>query len=305
MLKSQLPLLLSLIHSSHENESSDTAAPQGGHLGMPPPTLLTLPRELRDMIYSYLHGDVVAFKHWKCPPKDHDRSWAYGKIHNLPLLSPLLVCAQIHDEYAQTGLENLSATIDFQPRVRACKKKTLNDNCRKYKRSMVTCVMRKMRHVTLLWSNNYINMPGWGSVLYFATRLRTIAMDLKTLRVLARFPRVAYSIATPDSELCSAGSVQAYCARTSSILESPLPSLSDFTLITRGKGNQVRHDDSTRWAASDPLNVFHKIFVVGVHTYALSQRPNPPSILNFCPMREYPDTALELLGEARRKEVAS
>jgi hypothetical protein len=54
-----------------------------------------------------------------------------------------------------------------------------------------------------------------------------------------------------------------------------------------------------------PLTLLTLPRVVGVYTYALSQRPNPPSILNFCPMREYPDTALELLGEARRKEVAS
>jgi len=99
---------------------------------MTSPTLLGLPRELRDIIYDFLFGDFdIGRWPWALElleePSLWDRifeqahkvpflgplffyrhpddalegtySWVTGKIHNVPLLSVLLTCSRLHDEY--------------------------------------------------------------------------------------------------------------------------------------------------------------------------------------------------------------
>jgi hypothetical protein len=64
------------------------------------PDLLDLPRELRDMIYGYLHTKRPAsFWRWRLSQADSSLTGGSGEfhVHNMPFLDPLLVCSQFRD----------------------------------------------------------------------------------------------------------------------------------------------------------------------------------------------------------------
>jgi hypothetical protein len=83
---------------------------------MASPSLLGLPRELRDIIYSYVHTEYL-INEWAWRPRRQPSSdWAKGEIHNAPAPSLLLVCSQLHDEYVQAQcFTDLSATLKIDP----------------------------------------------------------------------------------------------------------------------------------------------------------------------------------------------
>ncbi|KAH7063869.1 hypothetical protein BKA63DRAFT_378849, partial [Paraphoma chrysanthemicola] len=69
---------------------------------MSPPNLFTLPRECRDLIYSYLTHDIVldwGYRMYPFPLGGH--SAVQIRVPNAPIVNVLLSCTQIYDEYRQ------------------------------------------------------------------------------------------------------------------------------------------------------------------------------------------------------------
>lgn len=74
-----------------------------------PPHLLTLPREIRNQIYSYLHKEVVV--HTRREPSV---SVVQLRLENMPYMSVLLINSQIYYEYREADcVRNLAARIDL------------------------------------------------------------------------------------------------------------------------------------------------------------------------------------------------
>lgn len=78
---------------------------------MPPPkpthTLLTLPREIRDCIYSYLTHEVPLRT-----IKELGGNETVVELENAPCLNVMLINSQIYHEYRETCLRKLAANID-------------------------------------------------------------------------------------------------------------------------------------------------------------------------------------------------
>ncbi|KAH7076244.1 hypothetical protein FB567DRAFT_418793, partial [Paraphoma chrysanthemicola] len=69
---------------------------------MSPPNLFTLPRECRDLIYTYLTHDIVldwGYRMYPFPLGGHSAVQIH--VPNAPMLNVLLSCTQIYDEYRQ------------------------------------------------------------------------------------------------------------------------------------------------------------------------------------------------------------
>jgi hypothetical protein len=82
-------------------------------------TLLSLPREVRNMIYSYLSQDLVV--NWGYRPSPFPLGGhALARLHvrEAPLPSVLLSCAQIYHEYRQDKrFSNLSVKVNVEDDV--------------------------------------------------------------------------------------------------------------------------------------------------------------------------------------------
>ncbi|KAF2028161.1 hypothetical protein EK21DRAFT_114081 [Setomelanomma holmii] len=82
---------------------------------MSPPTFLSLPREIRNLVYDYLTHEVVVdwgYRIFPFPLGGH--SAVRIRVPEAPLISALLSCTQIHDEYSQARHVQLpSVAIDL------------------------------------------------------------------------------------------------------------------------------------------------------------------------------------------------
>lgn len=83
-----------------------------GNMSSNNPTLLALPRELRNEIYNYLHCEIRFSGYLRSSPADHTVFSVYLLTENAPLLSVLLVNNQIRCEYLESKcFADLRATI--------------------------------------------------------------------------------------------------------------------------------------------------------------------------------------------------
>ena len=74
-----------------------------------PPHLLTLPREIRNQIYSYLHKEVVV--HTQRTPSVFA---VQLRLENVPYMSMLLINSQIYHEYREADcFQNLTAHFNL------------------------------------------------------------------------------------------------------------------------------------------------------------------------------------------------
>jgi hypothetical protein len=81
-----------------------------------PPHLLTLPREIRNDIYSYLHKEVVVHNAGTSYPSILD---VQVRLENVPYMSVLLINSQIYQEYREADcFRNLSAQVDMDLKLR-------------------------------------------------------------------------------------------------------------------------------------------------------------------------------------------
>jgi hypothetical protein len=109
-----------------------------------PPHLLTLPREIRNHIYSYLHKEVDV--HNECNPYPGPSILDVRvRLENAPYTSVLLINSQIYHEYREADcFRNLATHVDMGMNLRYWLKSTVM--VRKLKLSALSFV----RHVTIV-----------------------------------------------------------------------------------------------------------------------------------------------------------
>ena len=300
---------------------------------MASPSLLGLPRELRDMVYNNLTYEAT-FTPWAQRLVPWGRlevgNWADQlHIHNLPLLSPLLSCSQVRDEYIQTEcFTGLRATVEIGPNVDA----TTITSCHEEEYKYINRILPHLRHVTITRKcgprSRYVFWwtPEWGCMRDLTSFLSTAVPQLVTIHVLIKLPK---GVSTPRRELSDSGLIGMQSGQTqTSLLWDPPWSLSGLPLTKRGQGYQIGHDDrwndthfigssSTTQADNNQIAstqahrqmIFHEVAEVGVYTYGVDQRSKkaqaPPHIPDVFPMTKYPESILALLGEQEKKDMAS
>jgi hypothetical protein len=148
-----------------------------------PPYLPTLPRELRDKIYSYLSYEVVVECGWE------PVTWGVGKCkarrvvwENAPIVSVLLMHSRLHDEYLESDAFK-SSTINFTIDPRVKKYITKEQNALNEGPS-IRKALHTIRNATVKFTQESACMaPLWYDLLSTIYSLYRIAPQLSTIKI--------------------------------------------------------------------------------------------------------------------------
>ncbi|KAH7076254.1 hypothetical protein FB567DRAFT_596869 [Paraphoma chrysanthemicola] len=286
------------------------------------PHLLSLPLELRQIIYAYLHKIINTT--WPCRTTATSTSI---EVHNAPLVSVLLVCSQMHDEYADADcFSALSATIfanlldEFEENFH-----------RLYIDDHVRTSLTHVQHLSIMsktpapWG---LEVPIWLELKPIIDALTSKMPKMVSLKVVLRSPDAGMeSHMSIKQESC----VQGYRARSQALfLSNPPTSFASLSLTTRGEGYQIGYSgyyldqdtfesgggnihDIDGVATKDYYDIYHCTAPVGCYTYGSPTRskcpPTQQAIIGTWPLHEYPEEALanmsEKWGEDASKEVVT
>jgi len=146
------------------------------------PHLLTLPREVRNIIYSHMYQPINFDWSYKILPFPQDGSYTVPcQVRRAPLLSVLLSCTQIHDEYSQSALVQ-SMTIALDVGRGLIKHRNESDpNGKTHAKDIV----RRTRHVELHMDTTDINcdVDSWSTIGGFVRIIHQLAPKLRTVEV--------------------------------------------------------------------------------------------------------------------------
>jgi hypothetical protein len=200
---------------------------------MTSPTILSLPREIRNIIYDYLsHELVIDWGYRPSPFPLGGHALARLRVREAPLPNVLLSCAQIYHEYSQDvrftdPLLEINVAEDVSSRLREGQSTNHLHACKVLGRIVRVDFFL---YVTMTWSKQMIALDVLEpTIVQLAPRLHTVetafisyAEDsvqyntkrLKDLKVLRAFARhVEYTTAIKTPRLISSPlerSVQAY-----------------------------------------------------------------------------------------------
>jgi hypothetical protein len=208
------------------------------------PSLLGLPRELRDEIYSYLHHET--YVQWQWTPLEMTDLKFLGKqrleLHNAPQLSVLLAHSQLRDEYMESAcFKNLSTSIRLRAHSNIRLPKPLpwpahlkDPNCVK----MAPHALAHLRRFEVFVDCDQYCCdkitPGvqlWAEIHDLVKTTQKMSPHLHTVRIACyndsgrklKQPNEIYALFTSDA-----------------FLPPPLPSLSDFQLVQRAEGYRLK-----------------------------------------------------------------
>lgn len=216
----------------------------------PSPHLLTIPRELRNNIYAYLHYEFSLWWDWS-KGQDHPQGHIVNQIavrfHNVPCSSVIRTHSRLCDEYIKAApTQDLSATIEVCPSIYVTVGGDKDANVDTFAKR-VTGTFEHLRKTTIFLtyidtiSKDYV--PGaemWASIERLIKVIKSKAPHLSTIRVAFRH--------NSGPEL--ARSEQKYDAfATADFLPGPPDSLVDFPLVQRAEGFHVlcqKRGSSTR-----------------------------------------------------------
>ncbi|KAJ8116490.1 hypothetical protein OPT61_g2091 [Boeremia exigua] len=258
------------------------------------PHLLTLPREIRNLIYEHLFHEISLRELVQSTPT----LFTTLKIHvdNAPLSSVLLVHSQLRDEYLETGpFHRLSITISsrelrFLPHFTPQDLVTFTGSARGSER--MRAVVRRSQHVNI----HYMNCtPGYT----IQDVINLFTPDFAVLRSL----RVAVWE--------SVGSVR-YNARTSYL--EPLPptpdvvlddSLAGLSLVQRGacfglshnQGSLASHISNT---TSSPSWFYHTVGQITFAVYASGR--SEPALWDERVVKHWKSSRYPVIGQDRLSE---
>lgn len=281
------------------------------------PSILTLPRELRDQIYSYL-THTIHIK-WDGFTKDAPRGTEgeeqllepiCGQLLNCPIPSVLLIHPRIYQEYHASCGEIFEASFD-----ESLSMKGLPD--RRVWKPLDNSTIARLRHVkikiTLHVRTTFQNLD-WQNHLHFLSVLTAEASQLHTLQVGIR---QQHHGGTPnffdhqvDAILSSGARRSADDHSTHFLPEVPI-TLNGLSLVQRGEGYHISSTYAKRNyelpQGTDGTNVLlrHVVRKIGVYTYA-GQGANyekrlwtKEKIVSNWLMREYPKPAIDKLSTER------
>jgi hypothetical protein len=284
--------------------------------------LLTLPRELRDRIYSYLTHTIDI--QWDGFTKDAPRGMRgekqilepiRGHLVNCPLPSVLLVHPRIHQEYHAMCEKVLEAFFDES----LC----MVGPPERLWRPLEDSTIARLRHVTVnirLHIRTTFQNLDWQNQLHLLGTLATKATQLQTLRVGVR---QQYRNTTP---IISDQHLDAILADATCRLGTPRPTaflpgvpvvLNDLVLVQRGEGYRIGYlnaitnrtptgpatltiaSDTTYMLEDFAYSLRHGVRKIGVYTYARQglnyekRLWTTENAISSWPMRDYPKEALD------------
>jgi hypothetical protein len=291
------------------------------------PNLLTLPRELRDRIYSYLTHTIAV--EWNGFTKDAPRGAEGdeqiveplpGRLLSCPYPSVLCIHPRIYEEYNATCAKALEVVFDQSLYMmgpqgsRHIPRMILKDH-----------VLARLRHVTIfvrLHARTTSQNLDWRQQLHVLRSVAAKAPQLETLRVALRQQYLSDAPTCQDSEVPAVlvpAAQRFQDAKTDPFLPDLPSALSHLSLVQRGEGCHVGYA-STIKAQQQPLHpdlvatytldgqahvVYHGIRKIGVYTFARENGNydkrlwTQTEVVTRWPMRKYPEEAIDNVSPER------
>jgi hypothetical protein len=293
------------------------------------PNLLTLPRELRDRIYSYLTHQLDL--NWDYS----DLSTLIGADGNVQIIEPVpvrvldcpfpqLLCVhpRIYEEYHAACLKNLEAIID--PALHTVDKSHFHPH--QISKDFSTTVLARLRHVTLfitLHAKTTFHNLDWQNQLNLLSALIKKADRLVSVRIAIRQQLHMSSPTFDESQLPSVlipGAQRLAITSTHPFLPSLPLTLAGMSLSQRGEGYHIGYAPTSVSPSIPTSNPTHKINnrtytlshairKIGVYMYDQDERNfvkrkwRVEEVVERWPMRSYPREALESVGRKRGLEL--
>jgi hypothetical protein len=298
-----------------------------------PPNLLTLPRELRDRIYSHLTHQI-------------DLSWDYSDIStligadgdtqliepvhvrvlNYPIPQVLCVHPRIYEEYHAACLNNLEAVIN--PALYTLEDSRVSPHY--MSKDFTGAVLARLRHVTIfetLHAKTTSNNLDWQDHLNLLGALTKTASKLVTVRVALRQQYHANSPTFDEVQMPSVlipAATRLANATSHPFLPAMPPTLNAMPLLQRGEGYHIGYAPtslSPRSPFPQPTththtingrmySLSHAIRKIGIYMYSredsnFSKRMwNVKEVVERWPIRRYPKEAIESVERERGKVFA-
>jgi hypothetical protein len=289
------------------------------------PHLLTLPLELRHMIYAYLHEEInIDTWPWATTaPADIVCDWAHVQLHNAPVCNISLVCSQLHDEYTQADcFGELTATIYVDLEDTALlggPDKSIDDR--------VKSILPHVRHISImadLDATINFTVQVWKEVQRFVAAIEANTPKLVSLQLILRLPSLTLMA---YEEVRQHSFFQEVAAESRArFLPSPPPKLAGLPLTFRGEGSQIglgaclpsyeepdiygpnEYCVRIRIVPGHTHTVSHNTAWVGSYTYGSHARSKPlhvqQTIIQHWPMFRYPKEVLDILSESLGENVS-
>lgn len=291
------------------------------------PNLLTLPRELRDRIYSYMVHTIDV--EWDGFSKDAVQSVGGGEEVTEPLPGRLINCPYPHvlrihpricEEYRSVCAKNIEVVFDQSFHMRG----PLGS---RYipRRALQDQVLIHLRHVKIfvrLHARTMTQNLDWRNQLLILRGVAAKAPQLETLRVALRQQCLSNAPTCQDYEvpgILTSASERLQNAETKPFLPEMPASLSGLCLVQRGEGYHVGYASTYR-ARDQPLHpdlrctymiegqehvMYHGIRKIGTYTFARKDGNyekrlwTQKEVLSRWPMRKYPKEAIDNVLPAR------
>lgn len=259
-------------------------------MSIPPSHLLSLPRELRDKIYSDLHR-VTTFD-WKWKSSRSRSELIRVTIQKAPLLAVLLTCTQLHDEYLEVKFATrLSIILHLVVFSRLPKW----DPARLKGGPRIEAVLSRTCHMTIVMQEEI----DFNIVTALMGFVKTKTPLLASTRLLPRCFLCSAStreVLTPQRPYEVALSVQFPYALPDRLVGLPL--------FHVGEGYQI---DYGHCIHAEHGGLRHAICEVGVYLYTLETQWDdwwgPSEILEVLAPRGYPEDALKVLPRGQVDEI--
>jgi hypothetical protein len=186
------------------------------------PHLLTLPREIRDLIYTYLSHDVVfewGYRTFSFPIGGSHATTV--QVHGIPSLSALLTCTRMSEEYsAAPSFMNVSLSLTAGTDSQRCLREDAATN-----QDRALDLFSHIQHVNFRIDilDQPISQRVWLWIHVLTAMVSEIAPELTTVRVAMQHVR---HMGSQVGKPCSGG-----------ILGSPLPTgerTSGYTAVALG-----------------------------------------------------------------------
>jgi hypothetical protein len=295
------------------------------------PNFLTLPRELRDRVYSHLTRQLDF--NWDgsgvftLRSADGDEQLMEPvpiRVLNCPLPQVLCVHPRIYEEYNTVCLKNLEAIID--PALHMLEKSCFSPHW--LSKDSSDAVLAHLRHVTLfvtLHAKTTFHNLDWQTHLSLLHALTTRAEALSTVRIAVR---QQYHMDSPTFDELQMATVLTPAAKrlieadSHPFLPHMPPTLGDMPLVQRGEGYHIGYAPTylsiralqsttslptsrTYTIGSRVCCLSHAIRKIGVYMYSRdggSYRKRlwtMKEVVERWPMRKYPKEAIESVSGNR------
>jgi hypothetical protein len=224
-----------------------------------PPTLLLLPRELRNLIYSYLH--VEEEPGW-CETGLFPPTRLLYRVHNAPFLNVLHSHPRLRKEYLE-AIEQHGVSVTLcdrdplqSPHITTSHEKLPIGNHRKL--PLNELLTNYIKHILILVvsSHDDVEVWTWNTTQRLVSALVQKAPNLSTLRI-----ETQYHSAT----LLQHHNNTYSRFQTSYFMEAPPPRLETMQLVQRVEGYRL---EQGRPPSSGPYRHHHRCLKYGCYLYA-------------------------------------